>query len=143
MQAWLYQMSRSGEQDWSPEKYRLEVREGKRISWPIGKVHARGLKEIAPGDLIVLFYAKTDNDYPGIYGWGLILNYNKRQNRIAFRVTPPSDYLKTDPLWNTRVEKWVDRIRGRMRQRTVWGISSDEFAVLRDRVRQLARSGAV
>ena len=62
---------------------------------------------------------RNRNDYPGIYGWGIILNYNKRQNKIEFQVTPPSDYLKTDPIWDDKAEKWIDQIRGRMRQGTM------------------------
>ena len=57
MQAWLYQMSngKSTRTIGSPENYRIDVWEGKRITWPVGNITSRGLGGIAPGDFIVLF----------------------------------------------------------------------------------------
>ena len=110
MQAWLYQMS--APQGWHPRDYRLDVWEDRPNRWRVGKIVSRGLKEITPGDAIVLFFAKAGNDYPGIYGWGVISRYDKQRKEIVFQVTPPSDYLKTDPIWDKDVEKLMDKIRG-------------------------------
>ncbi len=132
MNAWLYQMSTPR---WYPEAYRLEVWEGEPLVWSVGSILPRGLGEISPGDSIVLFFSKSGNDYPGIYGWGIIYNFNKRRKEVKFRVTPPSNYLKSDPLWDKDIERLLDRIRGEMRQRTIWGVSREEFFILRKKIR--------
>jgi hypothetical protein len=130
-------------QGWDPRDYRLKVWEDRPIRWPVGKIVSRGLKEITPGDAIILFFVKTGKDYPGIYGWGVIDKYNEQRNEIVFQVTPSSDYLKTDPIGDEDVEKLIDRIRGKGKQGTLWGISRDEFSILCNKVRERIGFGVV
>ncbi len=127
MQAWLYQMSSDY---YNPNEYRVEVWEGRPIVWSVGKVVARGLGEVLLGDSLVLFYAKSRNLYPGIYGWGVIARYSQRRSEIEFQPTFPSDYLKMYPLWDKKVEKLINGVRGRMTQATLWGLKLEEYRLV-------------
>lgn len=138
MKAWLYQMTIP---KWYPEDYRLEVWEGRPIIWEVGDISPRGQGEISPGDNIILFFSINGNDYPGIYGWGVIYGLNKGKFTVTFQVTPPSDYLKTDPIWDNEIEKLINKIRGKMRQKTMWGISRAEFLLIREKIRERANHG--
>jgi len=135
MQAWLYQMSTAT--DWYPKDYCLEVWEGDIVPWPVGQIKSREKNKKLPeaGDLIVFFFAKTRNDDPGIYGWGVITDFNSRTNKIKFGVTPPSDYLKMDPIWDKEIEKLIDKVRGGMNQRTMWSLTRDELDEVRRKIR--------
>ncbi len=133
MQAWLYQMSIKR---WRPEDYRVEVWEGKRIVWEVGQISTRGLGEVAAGDRIIFFFAKSANPEPGIYGWGIIHRYMKRRNEIEYQVTPPSDYLKMDPIWDKKLETLLNKIRGGMTQRTLWGLLPEEYASICHTIRE-------
>lgn len=80
---------------------------------------------------LIMFFSKTGNDYLGNYGWGIVYIFNKRRNRVEFRLAPPRDYLKTDPIWREDIEKLTDKIRGKMRQITMWAICLEEFFAIR------------
>jgi hypothetical protein len=133
MQTWLYQMRRA--KAWRPEDYRMACWEGAKSALPAGGIVPRGLASIGPGDTLVLFFAKSFNDYPGIYGWGVVLNYEEQQNQITFQLAPPSDYLKMDPLWDAELHRLMDKIRGGLTKNKLWGISWEEFSVIRHKMR--------
>ena len=105
MNAWLYQMALRKE--WSPEDYRVEVWEGQEVTWPSGKLTGAEGDKVIPGDVIFLFFAQTHNVSPGIYGVGIITRYSPGRGEITFRVCPPSDHLKTDPLWDDNVKQAI------------------------------------
>ena len=139
MQAWLYQMRSTKE--WRPEDYRIEAWEGQRIIWPTGSVLPRGLGEIVPGDTLVLFFSKSGNPYPGIYGWGVICRCDQRRKTIEFQLAPPSDYLKIDPVWDQDIHRLLDRVRENSSRKTILGISWDEFEQIRYKIRERACFG--
>jgi hypothetical protein len=136
VQAWLYQMRRR--HDWSPEQYRLEVWKREPLTWPVGHLTGGSKDQVAPGDLLVFFFTRTGNEDPGLYGWAVVTKLSKRKDDVEFVPLPPTDYLKIDPIWNPIVEEWVERIRGKAKQGTMWRISAAELAVLRDQVRRHA-----
>jgi hypothetical protein len=133
MQAWLYQMRRT--KDWRPENYRLACWEHAQTVLPAGGIVPRGLTAIGSGDTLVLFFAKSGNDYPGIYGWGVVHNYDQGRNQITFQLSPPSDYLKIDPLWDQDIHRLMDAIRQGQAKKTLWGMSWDEFSLIRHKMR--------
>ena len=125
MTMWLYQMSAEG---WSPEQYRYYVWEGENTRFDYGKIQSEKKendKEIRPktGDIIVLFFAPTECDEPGIYGWGVILNFSKKWETINFRVVPPSDFMKLKPIWNNKeIKQLMNDIRGKVKQKNIFKI---------------------
>ena len=134
MTAWLYQMTAN---DWSTEDYRLAVWEGKALNWSVGRIYGRGQGEVSAGDKIILFFCKSQNDEPGIYGWGDIKGFidNGAKDRcVKFVVKPPSDGLKMPPCWNDEVENLIDTIRGNMTLGTLWGMTRGEFSQLRKQI---------
>jgi hypothetical protein len=122
MSMWLYQLSTDL---WGPERYRLEIWEGERWSWPVG-VKATGGRVPTPGDTVVFFYAPSGGAEPGFYGWAIVLEwYPVSTSPLYFRPTAPSDFLKMVPWWNEEARKIADEIRGKMKQRTLWLVSPD------------------
>jgi hypothetical protein len=138
MQTWLYQMS---DAIWPVSQYRLEVKQGELIRWRTTNIPQNKGREIAPGDAIVLFYAPTGNDNPGVYGWGVIVNYNPEQDRLDFQVNPPSDYLKMDPLWDDEIRILISKVRGKVAQGTLWAMSNNDFDTLRSKIRHRVSGG--
>ncbi len=130
MAFWLYQMSATY---WSPERYRTDVWEGHDMTWDIGKISPAGSSP-RPGDIVVLFYAKTGGGDCGIYGWAVILWCEGKE--VRFRPTPPSDYLKMNPLWNDSVSDIIDQIRGGMPRGTMWNIDTNLMSDLRQNIAQ-------
>jgi hypothetical protein len=119
--------------DWySPERYRTEVWEGSLVTnWSIGQ-SKRKPKEIPLGDTVILFFAKTGADEPGIYGWSVITLFDKEV--IDFRPTSPSDYLKMNPLWDDEIGNIVDKIRGGMPEGTMWKVDDGTLKLLRQKI---------
>ena len=119
MSAWLYQMSL---EQWPPSSYRLDVWENERWSWPVGKVQSKGRP--APGDRLFFFYAPSGGTEPGFYGWAIVLEWpaGDDDTRVRFRPASPSDHLKMCPWWDDEVKSIVNRVRGRVKQGTVWRI---------------------
>lgn len=145
MAIWLYQMTANDEEPWYPENYRLDVWEGKGVTWPAGKITPREEGEIAAGDRIVFFFSKTGISDPGIYGWGIVTQFikGKSRNQVRFAATPPSDFLKMSPCWDEEVEALMDDIRGKMKQGTVWGMTLEEFNRLRKKIHAHLGPGSV
>jgi hypothetical protein len=131
MSVWLYQMSH---RDWPPERYREEVWEGELSSWPAGKVIGGTNPE--PGDSMVLWYARTGNPDPGMYGWGVVVGTSaiQRRKRIRWRPVTPSDYLKMNPLLDDETAAIVDQVRKGMPRATMWPIPHKHMRTIRERI---------
>ena len=118
MGAWLYQMAAD---TYPPADYRRDVKEWKTTrGWSGGKVrHGKGPSPIA-GDLVFLFYAPSGTIAPGLYGLGVILDYDEAAGKIGIRPLPPSDHLKMHPLWSPPIRNEIDSIRGKVPRGTMW-----------------------
>ena len=138
MTGWLYQMSVDY---WDLEDYRLEVWEGQNVRWRVGQIDPNCKNEIEPGHIVYLFYVKSGNIEPGIYGWGIILNYNEEKGIIHYRPVFPSDYLKMNPIWNDDVSLLMDNIRGKFKQRTMWEIIDDDIQELNNIIHDWINGG--
>ena len=122
MSTWLNQLSPN---NWSPERYRLDIWEGERVNWEVGGRSGEGQLP-KPGDIVVFFYAKSNGTDPGFYGWGIVNEWYEPQQLIYFRPTAPSDYLKMHPWWDDTAKQLSDKIRGKMKHRTLW-LVPEEF----------------
>lgn len=132
MACWLYQMNAKL---YRQERYRTEVWEGNTVTnWFIGEAKRRP-KEVAPGDIVILFYAKTHaTDRPGIYGWGIITLFDG--GVMDFRPVEPSDYLKMNPLLDDEVYNIIDEIRGGFPEMTMWKVDKEPLERLRQKIAQ-------
>lgn len=89
-------------------------------------------KKPEPGDLLVTFFAPTGGTNPGFYGWAVVLEWlEEASSRLRFRPVPPSDTLKMCPWWNEEAAALADKIRGKMKQLTLWLIRDDLATQLR------------
>lgn len=117
---------------YSHGRYRTEVWEGNPVTnWYIGE-STRRPTAVQPGDIVILFFAKTGADEPGIYGWGIITLFDG--DVIDFRPASPSDYLKMNPLWDDKIDKIVNQIRGGMPQGTMWEVDERALKQLRQEI---------
>jgi len=128
MATWMYQLN---QKNWPPRRFRLEIWEGERWVWPVGKRLVRDeLPE--PGDTVVFFYAPSGGNDPGFYGWAVVLEWLEDGSLLYFRAASPTDHLKMHPWWDNNAQKIADKIRGKMKQRTLWLISEDLVGPLRE-----------
>ena|SRR6266536_3987548 len=127
MATWFYQIN---SQSWPQERYRIEIWEGERWSWPVGQKLTQGHVP-AVGDVITFFYAKGGNVDPGFFGWAVILEWLRENSTLYFRAVSPSDQLKMDPWWDEEAEDLANRIRGKMKQRTLWFVELEDARRLR------------
>jgi hypothetical protein len=136
MATWLYQMTTNKEDPWNPSEFRKEVWEGTPTTWPSGKVILRDEERISRGDIIVFFFAKSNNPEPGIYGWGIILEVvdSPARPRIKFQPCAPTDMMKIAVTWDEELEDVVDKIRGQMTQATMWAIKPGEFEIIKKKL---------
>jgi len=132
MAYWIYQMSAKY---WLPERYRTDVWEGNDTIWDVNKISPTG-DPPRPGDILVLFYAKAGVAVAdrGIYGWAIIMWHE--DGEVRFRPTPPSDYLKMNPLWNDEINYIINQIRGRMPRGTMWKVDDNLMERLREKIAQ-------
>lgn len=131
MACWLYQMNA---EQYSHERYRTEVWEGTVTqNWTLGKSTHRP-KNVMPGGILILFYAKTVAIEPGIYGWGIITFFDKEAEEMHFRPTSPSDYLKMNPLWDDEINNIINQIRGGMPEGTIWKVDNGTLEQLRRKI---------
>jgi len=139
MATWLYQIN---QQQWPPERYRLEIWEGERWRWPVGNIR-RGAEDAdpRPGDTVVFFYAPTGGVDPGFYGWAVVLEWLEQEKEIYFRPVSPSDWLKMDPWWDEEASSLANEIRGRMKQGTMWRVDDSLVPELRDGIAAWLQSG--
>ena len=131
MTLWLYQMNAT---KWPLERYRAEVWEGSDIqNWGVGEIRSSASKGLPqPGDMMVLFYVKSGQIDPGIYGWGIVLRCDEEE--MNFRLATPSDYLKMSPLWDEDIDKTIAKLCGKWRQATLFEDSGNSLQHLRDRI---------
>jgi hypothetical protein len=113
---WLYQMS---QRDWSPNNYRLDVWEGERWEWPVGRMVGA---DDPPGDVVVFFYAPAGGAEPGFYGWAVVQQWIEEPRRFYFRPVAPSDQLKMHPWWDADAKRIADQVRGGVKQGTLWPV---------------------
>ena len=117
---WFYQMSQA---EWTPEQYRLDIWEGERWRWPVGKI--AGTDRPQAGDRIVFYFAKKGCPEPGFYGWAVILQWEATDTRFSFRPVAPSDQLKMRPWWDGpdgEVERIATQVRVPIPQGTLWRV---------------------
>jgi hypothetical protein len=131
MACWLYQMNANR---YSHERYRNEVWEGNLVTnWGIGESTHRP-KEMVPGDMLILFYAKVSKIEFGIFGWGIIMFFDKLTEDLNFRPASPSDYLKMNPLWDDEISLIIDQIRGGFPEGTMWKIDKKVLEQIREKI---------
>jgi len=143
MGAWLYQMNA---EEWSPDKYRKSVREGKTLNWSVGRIYRRKRKEIAPGDQVVLFFCERLNAEPGIYGLGEVKRFTRDGDsgpRIRIAVRPRTDTLKSTPVWDSEVRATVQAIRGNLPRGTMWRVTPSQYERLRRKIQPRPSMDAV
>lgn len=133
MSTWLYQMN---QKYWNPQRYRIEIWEGQTWQWDVGKKITQDHVPTA-GDIVMFFYAKSGGTEAGFYGWAVILEWltlDDQSNHMTFRPVAPSDHLKMDPWWNVKAEKLADKIRGSVKQGTLWYVEDGLIKELRSGV---------
>lgn len=82
------------------------------------------------GDIVVFFYAPAGGADAGFYGWAVILEWLESKE-IHFRPVCPSDLLKMCPWWDEHASDLVDKIRGKVKQGTMWRVPEELVAELR------------
>ncbi len=118
MATWLYQLNAN---NWSAERYRLEIWEGERWNWSVGTISGKG-QHPEEGDIVVFFYAPSKSTDPGFYGWAVVLGWVDQVPELHFRPVAPSDHLKMHPWWDGKdgwASQLADAIRGKMKQGTL------------------------
>ena len=131
MNMWLYQLNAKL---WSPGVFRYEVSETQRWSWGCGK--KIGKSTPAVGDTVVFFYSKTDCSDPGIYGWAIIERFDPVSKTLYFIPTAPTNWLKMDPWWDDEAILVCEKIRGNMKQATLFPIRSALIPRIRKGIRK-------
>lgn len=132
MSTWLYQLN---PQDWSPETFRFEIWEGQRWHWGYGNKRSPDVPEI--GDTLIFFYAPSGGDDPGIYGWAVLERCDVENRMLYFIPVAPTNRLKMDPWWDEKETKQIaDRIRGTMKQATLFPISLQDAKRIRGGIRR-------
>jgi hypothetical protein len=116
---WIYQMSTK---QWDQGSYRSSVAEGGHIAWPIGQKQTS--RDPSPGDRIVCWWVKTGAPEFGVVGWGIIEG-PAYGGGLLWNPRPPSDRWAMSPLISAELEDVVDRVRGGMRQATLYVAEGD------------------
>lgn len=131
MTCWLYQIN--AKEWWPSERYRTEVWEGQLVTnWTNG-LAKRKPKDVNPGDIIILYLVKAGTDEPGIYGWGIITSFHKEEF-IDFRPSPPSDYLKMNPVPEKEIIKVIREIRGGFDALSMYKMNDSQYKKLRQTI---------
>jgi len=131
MAMWLYQLS---QEEWTPSRYRLDIWEGERWRWRVGKIS--GSERPSVGDRVLFFFAKAGCDEPGFYGWAVILRweeYGENDVRMYFCPVAPSDQLKMCPWWDGpdgSVQQLATEIRVPIPQGTLWRVPDHLIATI-------------
>jgi hypothetical protein len=124
----MYQIS---QKLWPPRRFRLEIWEGERWQWPVGRKSSAG-KSPQAGDIVVFFYPPTGGGDPGFYGWAVVQEWNVESSApLYFRPVSPSDHLKMHPWWDQSARKLAERIRGKFKQGTLWLVPEELVPELR------------
>jgi hypothetical protein len=127
MSMWLYQMN---QQQWGPNRFRLEIWEGERWSWEVGN-KLPATEEPEPGDTVLFFYAPSGGHDAGFYGWGVISKWMKEERALYFIPTAPTNHLKMHPWWDDEAKEIADTIRGTVKQATLWSVGDDMVTAVR------------
>lgn len=138
MTMWLYQIN---QELWSPQRVRLELWEGERWSWPTRKFRTAERPE--PGDTVVFYCAKSGGSDPGFYGWAVATEFYEDAEVLYFTPAAPTNYLKMTPWWDEEAEALADRIRGRMKQATLWRIDDGARDEVRAGIRRWLGGGGI
>jgi hypothetical protein len=129
MSTWLYQLNPT---IWPPERYRLEIWEGERWSWSVGRKVTGGRSPKA-GDVVVFFSTPSGGTDAGFYGWAVILEWYQEGEEMYFRPVTPSDQMKMHPWWNKEAQTIANEIRGRVKQGTFWYVDDNHAMKIRKR----------
>ena len=65
------------------------------------------------------------------------------QSRVRFVPSSPSDFLKMSVCWDKELEKLVDDVRGKVKQKTMWAIKPEEMREIRKKIQQHMAQGPV
>jgi hypothetical protein len=127
MSHWFYQIN---QENWGPERFRLDIWENERWCWGVGKMKGDG-EEPQPGDSVAFFYAKSQGTDPGFYGWAVVLEYHKDTKDLYFRAVAPTNHLKMHPWWNDEAQDIANKVRGAVSQGTLWRVWDEEWSRIR------------
>jgi len=132
MAMWLYQMSKEKELSedgykWTPAKYRKEVWEGHYLEWETRKIRTikSGAKPKA-GDTIIYWFVKRGTADPGLYGVGIIFEYDQNERTITHLPIFPSDYIKKHPAYDDEITRIVKEIQNNMPRSTMFKIKNNQ-----------------
>lgn len=78
----------------------------------------------------MFFDARTGGDDPRIYGWAVLDRSEPEAHRLYFVPAAPTNYLKMTPWWDKEAEKLTDRIRGTVKQGSLWHVSGADTKAL-------------
>ena len=90
MSMWLYQIDA---QNWSPQRYRLEIWEGERWAWPVGRKVLQG-KEPQPGDIVVFYNTPSGGKDHGFYGWSVVARVVRRRDGDVLQARCPERFAE-------------------------------------------------
>lgn len=120
MSTWLYQLNQTL---WPPPKFRTEIWEKERWSWTVGRKISAG-KSPEAGDTVVFFCAPTGGHDPGFYALAVVVSWVVEEDTkikfLDFRPTAPSDRLKMCPWADKQAMQLADKIRGTVKQGTLF-----------------------
>jgi hypothetical protein len=115
---WLYQLA----QNRTPRvEFLEEVAEFEVLEWPVGRKATT--RKPRRGDYLVLAYAKTGAELPGIHAWALVLGWSTSDDgtrHISFQPLFPSNAMKVQPVWNPNLETMLKHVRGGTPEGTMW-----------------------
>src|SRR5207253_6918457 len=89
---------------------------------PKGDRHA---VRITSGGCPTRFLVGTGGIEPGFYGWALVLDWHEDERGMYFRPVAPSDHLKMHPWWDDAAKDIADKVRGKVKQGTLWEVPED------------------
>ena len=91
--------------------------EGQLVTWPVGS--RKTSRQPRAGERIVCWWVKTGSPEYGVIGWGTIYGQTYGGG-IRSTPHPPTARWSMSPLTSDKVEDIVDRIRGGMKQATMF-----------------------
>ncbi len=151
MAAWYYQCSAAYSDGWDRTyewDFRLDVREGSTVVWPGLSGTQNRLRNVAgsearpePGDTLIVGFAKTGAERPGICATGLVVE-EREGSRFVWRPSWPTSSLVLRPLWDADIEGRLNAARGGMKQLTCYELTADDEDYLLMRVARWVGTGS-